>query len=181
MKEGIFLEGERVILRPLAAGDVEGNYVSWLNDPAVNAHNSHHVFPYTRAQALNYVESVSADTHNLVLAMVAKDSGTHIGNISLQKIDPISKTGEFAILIGEKEYWGKGIATEAARLLLRHGFQTLNLHRIYCGTSSTNTAMQKLAKTLGMKQEGVRREAQYKNGAYADTIEYGLLKDEFAV
>lgn len=181
MEGGTFLEGDQVVLRPLFVEDVEGNYINWLNDPVINEHNSHHVFPYTRAQALNYIESVSGDKQNLVLAIVAKDSGKHIGNISLQKIDQISKNAEYAILIGEKDYWGKGIAQEASRLLLRHGFEALNLHRVYCGTSNTNIAMQKLAHTLGMKQEGVRREAHYKNGSYADIIEYGLLKNEFVL
>jgi RimJ/RimL family protein N-acetyltransferase len=94
-------------------------------------------------------------------------------------MDPVNRTAEYAIMVGDKKYWGKGIASEASMLVLAHGFNSLNLHRIYCGTLSTNVAMQKLATALGMKQEGVRREAQYKNGAYADIIEYGVLKKEF--
>lgn len=179
--QGVFLEGENVELRPLALGDLEGDYVSWLNDPEVNAHNSHHVFPYSVAQARGYIESVLGDKSNLVLAMVAKDSGKHVGNISLQKIDAISRNAEYAILLGNKDYWGKGIASEASKLIIDHGFKALNLHRIYCGTSSTNVAMQKLAAKLGMQQEGVRREAHFKNGEFADIIEYGVLAHEWKV
>jgi RimJ/RimL family protein N-acetyltransferase len=176
-----FLEGDLVILRPLAVEDLEGDYSRWLNDPEVNEHNSHHVFPYSVAQAKHYIESVSGDKNNLVLAMVAKDSGKHIGNISLQKIDYISQNAEYAILLGDKDYWGKGIAFEASRLLVTHGFKALNLHRIYCGTSRTNVAMQKLAAKLGMQQEGVRREAHFKNGEFSDIIEYGLLASEWTL
>ncbi|MEK7602525.1 MAG: GNAT family protein [Patescibacteria group bacterium] len=180
MEAKAFLEGDTLILRPLAISDLEGAYISWLNDPEVNAHNSHHVFPYTEAQARAYVERVSTDEHNLVLAIVAKDSKTHIGNISLQHIDFVSHSAEYAILIGDRAYWGKGVAAEASRLLLKHGFTALNLHRIYCGTSSENIAMQKLAAKLGFVEEGKRREAHYKNGAYTDIIEYGLLASEFS-
>jgi RimJ/RimL family protein N-acetyltransferase len=119
------------------------------------------------------------DPQNLVLAIVAKDTDAHVGNISLQNIDLVSRNAEYAIVIGDKNYWGKGVAGEASRLLIAHGFNALNLHRIYCGTSSTNTAMQKLAAKLGMKEEGRRREALYKNGAYADVIEYGLLREDY--
>lgn len=174
-----FLDGETIYLRPLSTDDLAGGYSNWLNDPEVSAHNSHHVFPYTLAQAKGYVESVRNDPQNLVLAIVAKDTDAHIGNIALQNIDPVSRNAEYAIVIGDKKYWGKGVASEASRLLLAHGFNALNLHRIYCGTSSANVAMQKLAAKLGMKEEGRRRAALYKDGVYADVIEYGLLREDF--
>jgi len=177
MKQPSFLEGEHIILRPLQLSDLEGAYVSWLNDEEVCAHNSHHVYPYTPAQGKAYIESMTRDEHNLVLAIVDKENGTHIGNIALQKIDLISRNAEYAILVGDKAYWGKGVGKEASQLILRHGFEAMNLHRIYCGTASTNAGMQKLATSLGFIEEGRRKEAHYKNGAYADLIEYGLLKD----
>ena len=55
----------------------------------------------------------------------------------------------------------------------------MNLHRIYCGTSSENIPMQELALSVGMKKEGRRRQAAFKAGRYLDIIEYGLLKKEF--
>jgi [ribosomal protein S5]-alanine N-acetyltransferase len=174
-----FLEGALVTLRPLTPADLEGPYVAWLNDPEICAHNSHHVFPYTLAQAKGYIDSTTRDERTLVLAIIAKDTGAHIGNVSLQKIDLLSKNAEYAILIGDRDYWGKGIGHEASMLVLAHGFSTLNLHRIYCGTGSRNEAMQKLAAKLGFKEEGRRRDAHFKNGAYQDIIEYGLLASEF--
>lgn len=174
-----FLEGGSVYLRPLSVEDLSHGYPHWLNDPEVSAHNSHHVFPYTLEQTRGYIESTKNDPQNLVLAIVAKENEVHIGNISLQRINMIDRNAEYAIMIGDKRYWGKGIAREASELLIAHGFETLNLHRIYCGTSSTNEAMQRLAVTLGMKEEGRRREAQYKHGTYLDIVEFGILESEF--
>jgi RimJ/RimL family protein N-acetyltransferase len=68
---------------------------------------------------------------------------------------------------------------DAASLLLHHGFNTMNLHRISCATFETNLAMKKLALALGMKEEGRRIEAAYKDGNYVDIIEYGILKSDF--
>ena len=66
---------------------------------------------------------------------------------------------------------------EAGDLLINHAFQNLNLHRIYCGTSSNNIGMQKLATKLGMKKEGVRKDSIFNDGRYYDIIEYGIIND----
>ena len=174
-----FIEGTLVNLRPLSLLDVDQNYVNWLNDPEVCEFNSHHVFPYTLALAKEYVEKVQTSRSDLVLAIVAIDSGKHIGNIALQNIHAVNRSAEYAIVLGDKAYWGKGVGKEASMLILKHGFETLNLHRIACGTSSANIPMQKLAAKLGFKEEGRRMQAMYKNGAFVDVIEYGLLREDY--
>jgi [ribosomal protein S5]-alanine N-acetyltransferase len=174
-----FLTGGRIYLRGLQEKDLEGNYVQWLNDEEVCQYNSHHVFPYSYESAKNYIKNVRQLPDALVLAIVLKETDFHIGNVSLQRIDYVSRNAEFAILLGEREYWGKGLSNEAARLIIGHGFSELNLHRISCGTSSKNTPMQKLAISLGMSEEGRRRAAMYKHGQFVDIIEYGILCHEF--
>ena len=176
-----FLTGENVALRPLEVGDLEGGYVSWLNDDEVCRFNSHHVFPYTEESGRSYIASQQDNRTALVLAIVDRHSNEHIGNISLQSIDYINRSAEFAILLGEKQFWGKGYSKEAAFMLLQHGFLELGLERIYCGTSEQNVPMQKLAAYLGMKEEGRRRRALFKHGVFRDIIEYGVLKTEFIV
>ena len=168
-----------VDVRPLSLDDVSDTYINWLNDAEVCAFNSHHIYPYTRELAIEYVTRVRSQKQDLVLAILAKDTGTHIGNISLQNIHPINQSAEYAIILGDKAYWGKGIAKEASQLILKHGFEEMNLHRIYCGTSARNEPMQKLAAALGFKQEGLRRDAMYKSGHFVDVIEYGLLRSEY--
>ena len=68
---------------------------------------------------------------------------------------------------------------EAGELIVEHGFKSLNLHRIYCGTARENMGMRKLAEKLGFKEEGVNRESSYKNGKFCDSINYGLLRYEY--
>lgn len=173
-----FLETERLVLRPLNDGDLNGAspYLGWLNDPEVCRYNSHHTWPYTREAARAWLASASRS--ELTLAVCLKDF-THIGNISLQKVHPVNRSAEFAILLGAKDAWGQGYGREAGLALCRHGFDSLNLHRIYCGTHDENIGMQKLALGLGMREEGRLSRAIYKNGEYADVIRYGVLKKEF--
>ncbi|MFA6270196.1 MAG: GNAT family protein [Candidatus Paceibacterota bacterium] len=179
MKIKPFIVGKSINLRPLTRADLDGNYINWFNDAEVCLYNSHHVYPYGQEQAAQYISAIQNNKNDLVLAISDKKNDKHIGNVSLQKIDLVSRNAEYAIILGEKEYWGKGIAKEASLLILKHGFEQLNLHRIYCGTSENNKAMQKLASALGMKEEGRRKEVLYKDGKYADIIEYGLLRKNF--
>lgn len=174
----IFLSGEKVLLRPLAEEDASGHYPEWLNDQVVCAGNSHGSYPYAKEQALEFIRANRGRKDALVLAVVEKSSGRHVGNVALQAINPIARSAEIAVLLGEKDVWGKGIGTEAVTMLVRHAFLTLNLHRVYFGTPASNIGMQKIGAALGMRKEGCRREAFYKNGTYEDIWEYGLLRSE---
>lgn len=174
-----FLIGERIYLRALQKSDADGNYVEWFNTAEVCKFNNHHRFPYLYRQAIDYIEFATNTRENVILAVVDSKTHRHIGNIALQHIDHIQRTAEFAILIGEREYWGRGFAYEASHLIINHGFTELNLHRIYCGTLQSNVGMQKLAEKLSFQKEGRRRQALYKNGHYQDVIEYGLLRHEW--
>lgn len=171
---------EKIAVRPLDRWAMEGPYPSWFSDMEVCRHNSHGVFPKQTAELATYIDSLAGDRSRLVWAIFdVADAQRHIGNISLQQIDSINRSAEFAILIGDKSCWGKGYATEAARLLLTHGFDRLNLRRIYCGTAAANVGMRRLAQSLGMVEEGTRRGALFIDGSYIDVVEYGLLQDEF--
>ena len=174
-----FIDGEQIYLRPLTEEDASGNYPHWFNDADVCRGNSHHVYPYTQQQALDFIKSLPTRNDMLVLAIVSKISETHVGNISLQNINRINRCAEFAIIIGEKSAWGKGVGKEAARLVISHGFLSLNLHRIECGTFENNFSMQKIALSIGMRLEGTRRKKAYKDGNYYDVLEYGMLREEF--
>lgn len=174
-----FLVGEDIHLRALTEQDCRGPYLNWFNDAEVCRFNGHHRFPFRREEALRYVKKVLESPTDLVLAVVLKRSRRHIGNVSLQKINFIDRSAELAIVIGEKDCWGKGYSKQVGRLLLEHAFLSLNLHRVHCGTTEENIPMQRLALYLGMKKEGVRRKAAFKENRYLDIWEYGILKPEY--
>lgn len=174
-----FLRGQRVELRALRRQDAFGPYAEWFNDEVVCSGNGHHRFPYSREDALRHIARAHSSETDLILAIARRRDGRHIGNVALKKIDPVSRCGEFAIVIGDRSAWGKGYSKEAAELFLRHAFLTLNLNRVCCGTFETNAPMKRLARHLGMRQEGRRRQAAFKQNRYLDVIEYGVLKKEF--
>lgn len=178
IKSKPFLRGTRVLLRELLETDVDGAYPLWFNQEEVCRWNSHHVFPYTKNSALEYIRYAGSTKESLILAIVASDEGCHIGNVALQAIHPVYHSAELSIILGDQAYWGKGFAIEACRLICRHGFDALNLNRISCGTFAPNAGMRNLALALGMREEGVRRQAAYKNGHFIDVVEFGMLRNE---
>lgn len=181
MRDRIFLEGENFYLRNLSKEDINGSYIHWFDDSEVCKMNSHHRFPNSQESMIKYIESVNNYSDKLVLAIINKDDKAHIGNVSLQNINYINRSAEFAIIIGEKKYWGKGVGKQCGKLIIEHGFSELNLHRMHCGTLCENYGMINLAKSLGFKKEGVRRQAEFKNDKYIDIIEFGILKKEWKV
>ena len=174
-----FLKGRHIYLRPLVAEDAEGDYLQWFNDEEICRGNSHHVIPHTKEKILDYIRHARTTSEEFILAIALNETGKHIGNVAFQGIDLVYRSADLTIIIGDKSAWGKGIGMEAAGLLLNHGFNTMNLHRISCATFDSNTAMKRLALSLGMKEEGRRREAAYKDGKYVDVIEFGILKDDY--
>ena len=174
-----FLEGEHVYLRALVPEDARGSYPTWFNDPEVCAGNGHHYYPFTEQEAVAYVERAQRAADELALAIAYKEDHRHIGNVTLKRIDPITRSAEFAIVIGDKAAWGKGYSKEVGRLLCDHAFFQLNLNRVYCGTFETNTSMRRLAEYLGMREEGRRRQAAFKDDRLLDVIEYGVLREEY--
>lgn len=173
------IKSKGIFLRPLRLEDANGNYPNWFNDKEVCKYNSHGDSLYTKQMAIDYINMVTTNSAYKVFAIVDEKNNKHIGNISLQHIDCKNNNAEFAIIIGEKDYYNKGYSKKAGILLFTYGFKELNLHRIYCGTSINNIPMQKLALSLGMKNEGQRIESFFKNGEYIDIVEFGILKKEF--
>lgn len=170
------LKNDIVYLRPLTIADIDNGYSDWFNNTEVIAYNSHGRWPMTKKNLEDFIYKTESDQSLLVLAVCLKENRQHVGNISLQRINWIDRNAEIAFVLGELKYHGKGIMYNAGSLLINHAFKALNLHRVYCGTLETNIGMSKLALKLGMKEEGRRKEAIYKQGVYLDIIEYGILR-----
>jgi len=164
-------------VRPLQESDLSGPYPSWFSDQDVCRYNSHGKFFKTHTYYSNFFSELNNEKQ-LVWAICHETDG-HIGNISLQEISFINRNAEFAIILGDKRHWGKKVSFLAGHKLFEHGFNKLNIERIYCGTAATNTGMMKLAMALGMQQEGCKRSHLYLDGSWIDLIEYGILRQEF--
>lgn len=113
------------------------------------------------------------------LVMELKATGKVVGDVGIgvHKTDD-QRNGMIGLLLGRK-YQGQGLATEAARAMLRFGFEQLGLHRIAATTSADNLRSRRLVERLGMRREAHFRESDTVNGEWRDEFVYALLVDEW--
>ena len=106
-------------------------------------------------------------------AVTLREEGALVGSITLH-LHPPHDNAELGYWIG-KPYWGLGYATEAAKEVVRYGFEDLDLHRIHASHFGSNPASGKVMRKVGMSPEGVRPEHYKKWETYEDGVDYGLL------
>jgi RimJ/RimL family protein N-acetyltransferase len=105
--------------------------------------------------------------------------GVAIGYCGLSNISLQNRSAEYFILIGDDEYWNKGIGSQAGMQVLKYGFGVLNLHRIFLTVSECNHGAIRSYEKLGFKTEGRMREACLRQGDYHDKIVMGILSTEW--
>ncbi|MBW1774061.1 MAG: GNAT family N-acetyltransferase [Deltaproteobacteria bacterium] len=169
------INGERIYLRVVRPADVTEHYCSWMNDPEVNAYLESRFYPHTMESLQDYVKEKSEDSRTVFLAIVLKNGDRHIGNIKLGPIDWNHRRGDIGIIIGEKDCWGKGYASEAIGLISDYAFNKLNLHKITAGAYQTNPGALKAFLKNGFQEEGIRKQHVYCEGQYLDIIQMGLM------
>lgn len=135
----------QVKIRPLQEKDAYMS-VKWRNDPEV--------FKYT---GNTYDHEIKIDTelewirrvisnHNEYRCAILADN-RYVGNIYLTDICDDCAT--YHIFIGDKNYWGKGVAREASRQIIDYGFKKLNLNRIVLEVRKQNERAIQLYQSLG--------------------------------
>jgi ribosomal-protein-alanine N-acetyltransferase len=172
-----FLCGENIYLREVRPSDVTESYYRWLNDPAITQFLECRFHPNSIDNLIEYVKSRQTDPNNIFLAIIIKENHRHIGNIKLEPIHWVHRYAEVGIMIGEKDCWGKGYATEAISLVTKFAFDTLNLHKLTAGSYDVNTGSLKAFQTAGYHIECIRKSQLFYQGAYVDSILLTKFKD----
>jgi len=173
-----FLVGERIYLREVRPSDVNDVYYCWMNDPEVTQYLEARFKPNSEETLKNYVQSLDGHRDNIFLAIVLKKSKNHIGNIKLGPIDWNHRCGDIGIIIGEKEQWGKGYASEAISLMTSYAFRTLNLHKVTAGAYEGNQGSVRAFEKAGFEVEGVRKSHFFYQGQYVDEVLLGMVNPE---
>ena len=171
------LEGDRIYLRYIKLSDVNDNYLSWLNDDEVM--KGIVTSGYNLQKLQSYVRGKINSTHTHFFAIVLKLNNVHIGNIKLDFHDSKSNLSEMGVLIGDKNYWGKGIAKEACNLILNYGFKKLELRKIFLAVFENNVSAIKLYSSLGFKIEGKLIKHVEVNGTLYDKYLMGIFSNDF--
>lgn len=176
----IRLETERLILRSLNIDDAKEIHEN-IKDKDVSKWTANVPYPYTLEMAHQFIEQSHITIENnkhIELGIVLKDANKLIGVVGLLNLDLRNKHAEIGYWLG-KNYWGKGFMPEAAKRIIKFGFNELDLHKIYGKHIDVNTNSKRIFEKLGFTQEGLLREQSLKEGIYYNKPIWSLLRDEF--
>jgi len=126
------------ILNSLDVSDAEGPYVTWFSDPAV----TEFLVPIDGAMTVDrlrtYIEENNADQTALLAGLFMKRDFGHIGNIRLSGLDRALSRSSVGIVIGARNFWGKGYASAAIRALSDFAHSELGIRYLYAGCHELN-------------------------------------------
>ena len=168
------LSTERLLLRPFRSGDVD-DVLAYASDPEWNRYLGLPE-PYTRRMAEEFVaRAILADpATNPVWAIVHE--GRVSGGIDLRIRRP--GLGEMGYSIAQP-LWARGLATEAARAVIEHAFESLGLVRIQAYADIRNKGSWRVMDKVGMKREGVLHSNRLIHGDYVDDVLYAVVREDW--
>ncbi len=172
--------GKRVRLRRDERGDLP-KFVEWLNDPEVRRYLLMNL-PISLANEEGWFESMlkrPAEEQPFAIELRGEDGWQLIGNCGFFEIDWRARSSEVGIFIGDKTAWNKGYGTETMLILLRFGFTTLNLNRIFLRVDEANLGGIRAYEKAGFVHEGRFRQAAFEAGEYRDMLMMSVLRSEW--
>jgi RimJ/RimL family protein N-acetyltransferase len=177
------LEGRKCYLVPFEDSHLRSeDYFRWLRDYEVvkTINRLEYVRPVSFAEVEEYCRRVMQSPSDVFLALHEREEERFIGTVRASRIDRVSRTADVGILIGERAFWGRGIATDAIATLGRYLFERLGLRKLTAGLMRVNPGMQRVFEKLGFREEGVFRKQDFFEGDYVDHIYLGCFRDEFS-
>ena len=170
------LEGDLVLLRPVRRADAAG--LNAVHDETLRLTGSHRRATIEDLEAWYASRADHAD--RLDLSVIERASGGWAGEVVLNELDPDNLSCGFRIGLAGPEYFGRGLGTEATRLILAHAFEKVGLHRIELTVFAFNPRARRVYDKVGFVLEGTRRKALRWDGEWVDAQIMGILADEWS-
>lgn len=175
------LESERIVLKEMRERDWRDVH-KYASQPIVCQYQPWG--PNTEIDSKEFVNQVIEDAKleprsRFVFTVIDKGNNQMIGSGEFNLRDLSNKVGEIAYIINP-DVWGKGIATEVAKLLIGFGFKVSRLHRIYATCDPRNSGSIKVLEKIGMTKEGRMREDLWIQDGWRDSLLYSILEQEFS-
>ena len=173
MRKDLLIRGEQIYLRPITADDTE-LAVRWRNKPTV-VENFIYRKPLSRADHEKWLaEKVFRGlVHQFVIC--TNEDDLPLGSVYLQNFEEGHKRAESGVYLGEDHAYGKGIGTEAVKLMAEYACGTLGLHKLSARVLAYNKASRRLHEKAGYVQEAYLKDELFLDGRYEDLILFGCI------
>lgn len=168
--------GEKVTLLSLSE-EHTSLIVQWRNSPEV-IQNLYNQSSITEESHLSYFQAQVVTGRCVQFVIYINADNVPVGSVFLKNIDPMNRRAEYGVFIGEAAARGKGYGSEAAHLILKYGFNSLGLNRIYLSVLSDNPAAIASYEKAGFRKEGLLRQDFFRQDRYLDVVLMAKLANE---
>jgi RimJ/RimL family protein N-acetyltransferase len=170
------LDGDLVVLRPVQTADAAG--LAAIHAETFRLTGSHHTASLEELEG--WYGSRAAHDDRLDLAIIERATGGWAGEVVLNDLEADNLSCGFRILLAGPEYFGRGLGTEATRLVLAHAFETVGLHRIELEVYAFNPRARHVYEKVGFVHEGTKRQALLWAGEWDDAHLMAILAGEWS-
>jgi RimJ/RimL family protein N-acetyltransferase len=150
----LVLAGQKAVLREKRLSDAANDY-AWRSDLELSRYDA--VLPLKlsfREFTLYYTEQLRSFKEDRRWFAIDTLDGKHIGNCMYYDVDKTRKQAKIGIIIGDRDYWGKGYGADALMTLVSHVFHDLKLERVYLDTLEWNVRAQRCFQKCGFVVSG---------------------------
>lgn len=172
---------ERLHLRAATPADAK-DMLLYLSDPEVMEYTGMEPFQTTEdvLDEIRWYRSLVEEGSGIRWGITHKETGKMIGSCGFHNREPKHFRAEIGYELS-REYWGKGIASEALQAVVRYGFDHLRLERIEALIEPENEPSLRLVEKNGFLREGLLRHYEYGRGKFDDLYMYSILKEDLAL
>ncbi len=178
VKEKIVIDvDDDLVIRTLKPSDINDAYLQWMNDMEVVRYTEQRFVKHQHSDVEKFVRDKLGSDMDFLFGIFFKNR--HIGNIKLGPIKWESLSAEVSYLIGNKELWGKGIATKVVKSVVAFGFSELGLKKISAGYYEINIGSAKVLEKCGFSVEGMGSRVIEVEGVRYSSVVVSLTNSKF--
>ncbi len=179
-KGTVRIETENLMLRRFKIDDAEAMYKNWAGDAEVTRYLTWptHTDVEVSRKVIGMWEKDYESISNYQWCIELKELGQAIGSISVVSLKEDIAMVEIGYCIG-KEFWGRGITSEALNALIHFFFEEVQVNRIEARHDSRNISSGKVIERCGLIREGMKKQGDKNNTGICDIVFYGLIRDDW--
>lgn len=161
----------------LEVSDITKNYINWLNDYEIMRFTEQTKIEHTFKSVKSFVSNMNSSNDNYLFGIFF--SKEHIGNIKLGPINFNHKTANISYVIGNKSFWGKGIASDVIGAVVKFAFEDLKLAKLSAGTYSINEGSNKVLERNHFYKEADFKDQILFEGKRINEYKFGLCAEDY--
>ena len=170
IRDQLPLSTDLVSLRLFTLDDINEQYIGWLNDKEVVKYSNQKFIKHTKESCINFFDSFK-NSQSLFFAIENKLSSDVIGTLTIH-CNHFHNTADVGILLGNKEYWGKGYAKQAWCSVVDLLSNVIHIRKVTAGTLACNLSMIGLMKASNMTFDCMRSGQELVDGQPMDIVYY---------